>query len=109
VLAGVEGPEQPSQFLLGILAGAANGRRGDLAAAGNGSRPEAVAQLESAGRTLADMSGAAHLSLSLASFEAVEGDPVLVRAEFRVEPAGGARPCLKQASAVLTLLNGGAL
>src|SRR6516165_9674754 len=103
----VERAQEPPQFLLGVLAGAADRRGRHLSLAGRGIGAEAVAQLERAGRPLANVSGTTHLSFSLASFAAVESDPVRVRTEFGVGSSTCAYPRLKPITAMSALSNGG--
>jgi len=107
MLADIDCPEQPAKLALGILAVAPNGCGRDPPPAGRGICAEAVAQLERAGRPFANVSGTTHLSFSLASFAAVEGDPVPVRAEFGVGSSTAACTRLKPITAISALSDGG--
>src|SRR5438874_11318499 len=107
MLAGIERAKKAPEFPLSVLAGAAKGAGRDLALAGRKIGAERIADLEAARRALADVSGVTHLLFSRASFEAVEGDSVSVRAELGVSSSACARARLKPITAMSALSDGG--
>jgi hypothetical protein len=51
------------------------------------------------------MAGATHASFLPASLEAVEGDPMFIRAKFGIEPTAGPPSSFKPGTALHTCLN----